>query len=65
MIRECTNTNMQKKQTTVLDVSIQVINFNSERSGSMVECLTRDRGAAGSDLTGFTALWPLSKTDLS
>ena len=26
-----------------------------ERSGSVVECLTRDRGAAGSSLTGVTA----------
>ena len=33
-----------------------------ERSGSVVECLTRDRGAAGSSLT---ALWCLSKTHLS
>ena len=32
-----------------------------ERSGSVVECLTRDRGAAGSSLTGVTALWSLSK----
>ena len=36
-----------------------------ERSGSVVECLTRDRGAAGSSLTGVTALWSLSKTHLS
>ena len=28
-----------------------------ERSGSVVECLTRDRRAAGSSLTGVTALW--------
>ena len=33
-----------------------------ERSGSVVECLTRDRGAAGSSVTGVTALWSLSKT---
>ena len=32
-----------------------------ERSGSMVECLTRDREAAGSSLTGVTALWSLSE----
>ena len=32
-----------------------------ERSGSVVECLTRDRGAAGSSLTGGS----LSKTHLS
>ena len=36
-----------------------------ERSGSVVECLTRDRKAAGSSLTGVTALWSLSKTHLS
>ena len=33
-----------------------------ECSGSVVECLTRERGAAGSSLTGVTALWSLSKT---
>ena len=36
-----------------------------ERSGSVVECLIQDRGAAGSSLTGVTALWSLSKTHLS
>ena len=36
-----------------------------ERSGSVVECLTRDRRAAGSSLYGVTALWPLGKTHLS
>ena len=36
-----------------------------EHSGSVVECLTRDREAAGSSLTGVTALWSLSKTHLS
>ena len=39
--------------------------INRERSGSVVECLTRDRRAAGSSLTGVTALWSLSKTHLS
>ena len=29
-----------------------------ERSGSVVECLTRDRGAAVSSLTGVTVLYP-------
>ena len=38
---------------------------NQERSGSVVECLTRDRRAAGWSLTGVTALWSLSKTHLS
>ena len=31
---------------------------NRERSGSVVECMTRGRGAAGSSLTGVTALCP-------
>ena len=39
--------------------------LDRERSGSVVECLTRDRRAAGSSLTGVTALWSLSKTHLS
>ena len=39
--------------------------FLRERSGSVVECLSRDRGAAGSSLTGVTALWSLSKVHLS
>ena len=29
-----------------------------EHSGSVVECLTQDRGAAGSSLTGITVLGP-------
>ena len=33
-----------------------------ERSGSVVECLTREGEAPGSSLTGVTALWSLSKT---
>ena len=33
-----------------------------ERSGSVLECFTRDREAAGSSLTGVTALWSLCKT---
>ena len=36
-----------------------------ERSSSVEECLTGDRGVAGSSLTGVTALWSLSKTHLS
>ena len=32
---------------------------------SVVECLTQDRGAAGSSLTDVTALWSLSMTSLS
>ena len=36
-----------------------------EISDSVVEFLPKDRGAAGSSLTGFTALWSLSKSHLS
>ena len=36
--------------------------YDRERSGSVVECLTRDRGAAGSSLTGVTALCPWART---
>ena len=36
-----------------------------ERSGSVAECLTRDRGAAGSSLTGVAAFRSLSKTHIS
>ena len=36
-----------------------------ECSGSVVECLTRDREPTGSSLTGVTGLWSLSKTHLS
>ena len=35
-----------------------VFTLNRECSGSVVECLTRDRGAAGSSLTGVTAYSP-------
>ena len=49
----------------VVDGSNRYIHVVRERSGSVVECLTRDRGAAGSSLTGVTALWSLSKTHLS
>ena len=45
--------------------SIKYHNWSRERIGSVVECLTRDREAAGLSLTGVTALWSLSKTHLS
>ena len=40
-------------------------NVCRERSGSVVECLTRDRGAPDSSLTGVTALWSLGKSHSS
>ena len=48
------------------DISFNTLIWMSrERSGSVVECLTRDQRAASSSLTGVTALWSLSKTHLS
>ena len=45
--------------------AVEITDMHRERSSSVVECLTRDRGAAGSSLNGVTALWSLSKTHLS
>ena len=63
---------MSLSKTHVPAARVQPRNFigkgncmGREHSGSMVECLTRDRGAAGSSLTGITALWSLSKTHLT
>ena len=56
----------EKKCSKILTILYQVnMQYSGERSGSVVECLTRDRRAAGSSLTGITALWSLSKTHLS
>ena len=49
----------------IIEKKLRKTNELGERSGSVVECLTRDRGAAGSSLTGVTAFWSLSKTHLS
>ena len=40
------------------DISREIKAVGRERSGSEVECMTRDRGAMGSSLTGVTALCP-------
>ena len=50
------------KMPTIVGI---LILMSRERSGSVVECLTRDRGAVGSSLTGVTVLWSLSKTHFS
>ena len=59
----------RQKVRTEIGMDGQCLNYIPptwrERSGSMVECLTRDRGAASSNLTGVTALWSLSMTHLS
>ena len=49
-------------QLPFMNINCIVTNLPRERSGSVVECLTRDRRAAGPSLTGVTALWFLSKT---
>ena len=49
----------------VIWLNYPIIHYITEHSGSKVECLTQDRGAAGSSLTGVTVLWSLSKTHLS
>ena len=52
----------QSNFLTLNNVSIQIWR---EHSNSVIECLTRDREAAGLSLTGVTALLSLSKTHLS
>ena len=44
----------EKKTLAILNLYVAL----RESSGSVVECLTRDRGAAGSSLTGVTVLCP-------
>ena len=39
------------------------VDFPEERSGSVVECLPRDQGAAGSSLTGVFVLCPGPEQD--
>ena len=57
----------QEKLTNVRKISkIKCNGYKNKRehSGSVVECLTQDRGAAVSILTGVTGLWSLTKTHL-
>ena len=48
-----------------VEMSINKQLFTLILGSSVVECLTRDRGAASSSLTVVTALWSLSKAHLS
>ena len=53
-------------ETVLLSTHNICLGWEKKNIGStVVECLTRDRGAAGSRLSGVTALWSLSKTHLS
>ena len=60
--------NGTKKSTWVWSGNTTITHHRStqdtvrERSGSVVKCLTRDRRAAGSSLTGVTALCPWART---
>ena len=52
MLRMFRITSCEKNAT-----SFEVALFIYARSGSVVECWTRDQRAVGSSLTGVTALW--------
>ena len=58
-----------KQETSLLSgvlVFMSIVEIScSVGLSSVVECLTRDREAAGSSLTCVTALWSLSKIHLS
>ena len=56
---------LYRRKTVQAQIFLKPFIGERERSSSVVECLTRDRRAAGSSLTGVTALWSLSKTHLS
>ena len=48
--------NLGKKNVVIFKFLLILLARLWERSGSVVECLTRGRGAAGSSLTSVTAL---------
>ena len=50
--------NLGKKNVVIFKFLLILLALSWERSGSVVECLTRGRGAAGSSLTSVTALCP-------
>ena len=54
-----------KPSHCVVSLSKTHLSLLRERSGSVVECLTPDQGAAGLILTGVTGLVPLFHEDLS
>ena len=62
-IKTMSTQQQQRNVSTQFILNVRLVIW--ERSGSVVECLTRDRRAAGSSLTGVTVLWSLSKTHLS
>ena len=56
IVKLISQTKQPKVVIYIYFVNIDFKNCDRERSGSVVECLTRDRRAAGSSLTGVTAL---------
>ena len=50
--------NLGKKNVVIFNFLLILLALSWERSGSVVECLTRCQGAVGSSLTGVTALCP-------
>ena len=62
---------IKRHEPGILFISLPIVSLFKisimtwEGSGSVVECLTQDRKAMGSSLTGVTALWSLSKTHSS
>ena len=58
-ISDCTDAHSNQNISCPLHIGFCLPNstHRRERSGSVVECLTRDREAADSSLTGLTALW--------
>ena len=58
-ISDCTDAHSNQNLSCPLHIGFYMPNstHRRERSGSVVEYLTRDREAAGSSLTGVTALW--------
>ena len=57
--------NLLSSSINVFFMNESETNADRERSGSVVESLTRDREAPGSSLTSVIVLWSLSKTHLS
>ena len=45
----------------IINIFIYSFRPMEERGGSVVECLTRDRGVAASSLTGGTVLYPCAR----
>ena len=62
MISNITSHWRSQKADKVTHINGRLLYQDRERSGSVVECLTRDQGAAGLSLTNVTGLWSLSKT---